>query len=336
LLEFTTLEKIDSKGMYKVYDKWSVIANDSYKLDHDHVKFTEINNIIFAGMGGSGAIGDLFAAILSRTNLHVSVVKGYHLPNIVTSNSLVVATSISGNTVETLSLLESAKKKECKIIAISSGGEMEIFCKKNSVDYRKIPQQNSPRASFAGFLYSLLKILKPILPITENEINESINELKNLQKSIGSNNLSDSNPSLNLANWITGIPLIYYPWGLNAAAVRFKNSLHENAKLHAIVEDVIEACHNEIVSWEKSSIVKPILLQGEDDNIKTKQRWKILKEYFQTKNIDYKEVFSVKGNILTKLILLIYFLDYSTIYRAVLSKIDPNPIDSTDYVKNRL
>ena len=89
--------------------------------------------------------------------------------------------------------------------------------------------------------------------------------------------------------------MIYYPWGLEAAAIRFKASLQENAKTHAIIEDVIEACHNGIVSWERKSEVKPILIEGQDDYIKTKERWSILKEYFEKNNIDYREIFLLKG-----------------------------------------
>jgi len=139
-----------------------------------------------------------------------------------------------------------------------------------------------------------------------------------------------------LAEWISGIPLIYYPWGLQAAAIRFKNSLQENAKTHAIIEDVIEASHNGIVCWEKPSDVKPILIEGQDDYIKTKQRWEILKEYFEKNKIEYRDVLSVKGGILSKLINLIYLLDYSTIFYAVISEIDPSPIKSIDYVKKMM
>ena len=148
-------------------------------------------------------------------------------------------------------------------------------------------------------------------------------------------NLTASNPSLDLADWVFNIPVIYYPWGLQAAAVRFKNSLQENAKMHAMIEDVIEACHNGIVAWEKNSDVRPILIRGHDDYIKTKERWDIIKEYFAQKEIEYKEIFSVNGSILTKLINLIYLLDYSTIYRAVLSGIDPTPVTPIDFVKNK-
>ena len=330
------LDKFDSQKMYKVYDKWPEIARESFESEQDKTNFEGINHIVFAGMGGSGAIGDTFASILSKTKIHVSVVKGYLLPNTTDSKSLVIATSISGDTEETLSILDSAKKKRCKIIAISSGGKIEEFCKKNQIDFRKISQIHSPRSSFVKFVYSILKILEPILPITNEEVTESIKKMRKLRDNISSSNLSNNNSALELAKWITEIPLIYYPWGLNTPAIRFKNSLQENSKIHVIIEDVIEASHNGIVSWESVSNVQPILLQGKDDHIKTKERWKILRDYFNENNIKYFEVFSVKGNIISKIINLIYFFDYVSIYKSILAEIDPTPVKSIKYIKDRL
>ena len=336
MLEYSDLEKYDPSGMYKVYDRWPQIAKEAYESNLEPVDFKNIDHIVFSGMGGSGAIGDLFSAILSKTDVHVNVVKGYLLPKTVDSNTLVVTTSVSGNTVETLTTLESSHKLNCKIIAFSSGGNMESFCSKNGIEFRKIQELHSPRASFTNYVYSILKVMNSNLPIQKLDITESLEEMENLSKQISPSNLSETNPSLSLANWINGIPLIYYPWGLQAAARRFKNLLQENAKSHGITEDVIEACHNGIVSWETNSNVKPILIEGVDDYIKTKERWKILKEYFETNKIDYREVHSVKGGILSKLINLIYLLDYSTIYRAVILRIDPSPIKSIDYIKSKL
>ena len=102
---------------------------------------------------------------------------------------------------------------------------------------------------------------------------------------------------MRLAEWISGIPVIYYPFGLQASAVRFKNSLQENAKRHAMTEDIIEAGHNDIVSWEKKDKVQPILLEGADDYIKTKHRWEIIKKYFQINKIDYKEIFTDEASV---------------------------------------
>jgi len=322
--------------MYKIYDKWPEIARESYEIVQEPFEFSDIDHIVFSGMGGSGAIGDVFSSILSKSNIHVCVVKGYLLPRTVDSKTLVITTSISGNTKETLTVLDSAKNSNCKIIAFSSGGKMQDFCSKNKIEFRKIPQLHSPRASFTSFLYSMLNVLEPVTAIKKDDVMDSISCLEDLRKKISYNNLNENNPSLELAKWINGIPLIYYPWGLQAAAIRFKNSLQENVKLHAITENVIEACHNGIVAWERSSNIKPILIEGRDDYVKTKERWTILKGYFDSKNIDYKEVTSIRGSILSKLINLIYLLDFSSIYYAILSKIDPTPIDSINFVKSRL
>jgi len=321
--------------MYKVYDAWPQIAEESYFSSYDTVDYDHIDHIVFAGMGGSGAIGDILSAILSKTNIHVAVVKGYHLPNTVDSKTLVVTTSISGNTIEALSVLEAARKTKCNLIAFSSGGKMQDYCTNYKIEHREIPQIHSPRASFPRFLYAILKVLGPVLPVGEKDILNSIRDLERTASKNSSRNLNEDNSALNLAQWISGIPVIYYPFGLQAAAVRFKNSLQENAKRHAMMEDVIEACHNDIVSWEKKDKTQPILLEGADDYIKTKERWKILREYFRINNIDYKEIHSVRGTIISKLINLIYLLDYSTIYLAVLSKIDPSPTKSIDFIKKR-
>ena len=330
------IENIDKKEMHKVYDKWSEIAKNTYEENWKSLKYENIDDIVFAGMGGSGSIGDIFSAILSQTKLHVTIVKGYALPKTVDKNSLVVITSVSGNTAEALSILDQAKSSDCNLIAVSSGGKIEQICNENKIEYRKIKKYNSPRASLVSFIFSMLKILKFIIPIKEEDIIESLENLKQLQNKISSNNLTDSNKALSLAKEISGIPLIYYPWGLQAAGIRFKNSLQENAKMHAMVEDVVEASHNGIVAWENESQVFPILLQGDNDNIKTKERWKVLKIYFNNNKIEYKEIFSIKGSILAKLMHLIYLLDYTSIYKAVISKIDPTPVKSIDFIKSRL
>jgi len=336
LLTIENLKDIDSQSMYEIYDKWPDIAKESYKNLLPKIDLKNIDHVVFAGMGGSGAIGDVFASILSKKDIHVTVVKGYLLPKTVNENTLVVCTSISGNTDETLTVLQNSNKSDAKFVGLSSGGLMEDYCEKNSVDYYKIEKEHSPRASFIGFLYSTLNILEPIIPISKNEIGESIISLSHTKKEIDSNNLNERNSSLELASWIKSIPIIYYPWGLQSAAIRFKNSMQENAKKHVLFEDVIEACHNGIVSWETPSNIQPILLQGKDDHVKTQDRWNIMKEFFQERQIGYKEIFSVDGNILTKLVCLIYLLDMASIYNAVISKIDPSPVNSIDFVKKRL
>lgn len=336
-MELEDIKRVDTECMFKIYDEWPNIAKESFEKKFEKLDVKDIDHVVFAGMGGSGSIGDTIRAILSKENIHVSNVKGYLLPKTVDSNTLVIATSVSGNTSETLAILDKVRKTPAKSVCFSSGGLAEEYCKNNkNIFFQKIPMIHSPRASFTSFLFSILNILEPILPIKRGDIHESISFLEKTRENIFSGNLTSQNQSLELAKFIKEIVCIYYPGGLQAAAIRFKNSLQENTKVHSMVEDVIESCHNGIVSWEKESSVKPILIQGKDDYIKTTERWIILKEFFESKGIDYKVIHTLEGNILSKIINLIYLLDYSTIYASVLSNTNPSPVNSIDLIKSKL
>ena len=330
------LEKYDSEGMHYAYDTWPDLARDAYNSELQPIDFKNIDHVVFSGMGGSGAIGDLFSSMLSKTDIHTTVVKGYTLPKTVDKNTLVVCTSVSGNTDETLSILKKCTELNCKTIGFSSGNTLESICEKNNIEHRQIPITHSPRTSFPSYVFSILKTIRTIVPIREDEISSCLSNLENVKNEIYSKNLSNDNPSVNLANWISGIPVIYYPWGLEAAAIRFKNSLQENAKTHAAVENIIESGHNGIVSWERDSTMTPILLTGRDDHKKTKDRWNIIREYFEMKNIQYKEISTVDGGIFSKILSMIYVLDYCSIYYAIKLGINPSPIESIDFIKERL
>jgi len=165
MLDLSTIEKYDTSNMHKIYDKWPEHARDSFESPLDPVDFRDIDHIVFSGMGGSGAIGDIFAAILSKAPIHVTVVKGYQLPKTVNSNSLVVVTSVSGDTEETISVLESAIKIKANIVSFASGGKIEKLCNERKIEFRRIPQLHSPRASFVKYVYFILKVLNSIIPI---------------------------------------------------------------------------------------------------------------------------------------------------------------------------
>ena len=330
------LDRVDSKKMYQIYDMWPEIAKQSFDNKFETIDLKGIDHVIFAGMGGSGSIGDIIGSILSKEDIHVTNVKGYLLPKTVDSKTLVIGTSVSGNTSEILAILREAKKTNSKVVGFSSGGLFEKYCKENKIFFQNISMIHSPRASFTNFLYAILNILEPVLPIKKSDIQESIKSLNKTKENIFSGNLTHENGALELAKFARDIVCIYSPGGLKAAAIRYKNCLQENAKTHAIVEDVIESCHNGIVAWEKKSSVRPILIKGKDDHVKTSERINILKEYFENKKINYKIVNSVEGNILSKIMNLTYLFDYSTIYTSVLNNIDPTPVNSIDFVKSKL
>tara|TARA_B100000378_G_scaffold76825_1_gene59935 strand:+ start:150 stop:1157 length:1008 start_codon:yes stop_codon:yes gene_type:complete len=335
-MKIDDIDKIDTQKIYEIYDKWPEIARESFVKQIKKFDVQDIDHIVFAGMGGSGSIGDVIGAILSKEDVHVSNVKGYVLPKTVDSKTLIVTTSVSGNTRETMTVLEKAKNSPAKIAAFSSGGMIKEYCQRNNIFHQEISMIHSPRASFTNFLYGIINTLEAILPIKRSDVLESISILDITKKNISSENLTESNDSLKLAQFVKEIPCLYYPAGLQSAAIRFKNSLQENAKMHVIAEDVIESCHNGIVAWKKNSDVYPILIKGQDDYIKTKERWSILEEFFDKKEIKYFSINSVNGNILSKIMNLVYIFDYATVYFSILNSIDPSPVDAIDYIKSRL
>ena len=170
MLSQNDIDLIDTHKMYSAYEIWSDLSKQHFTNTEKELDFRDIDHFIFAGMGGSGTLGDVFASIMSKTDIHVSVVKGYQLPKTTDQNTLVVCTSVSGNTVETISILEQVKKNNLKSISFSSGGRIRNYCEENDLEYRFIKENHSPRASFPTFLYKMLKVLKPMLPIKDSDI----------------------------------------------------------------------------------------------------------------------------------------------------------------------
>ena len=104
-------------------------------------------------------------------------------------------------------------------------------------------------------------------------------------------------------------------------------------KKHALIENIIESCHNQIMAWDDNTDVLPILLHGSDDHAKTIDRWNVIKKFFETRKIEYIEFVVSGNNILTKNMNSIYELDYATLYGAVIKKTDPYTVDSIEYIK---
>ena len=322
----------DAGGIYSAYDAWPEMASEAYEGSPGAIDASGVNHVVFAGMGGSGALGDFAAALMSGLDMHVSMVKGYNLPRTADAETLVVCSSVSGNTSETLTVLEKAAAASCRTLSFSSGGAMRDYCRRNSLPHRTVKASHSPRASFASFLYGILAALGDVAGTGPRDVAESVRVMERTRADV---TREGPNPARDLAEWLTGMPVVYYPWGFKAAAVRFKNSLQENAKSHAIVEDVLEASHNGIVAWESPSAARPVIIRGPDDNPKTKERWDIFGEYFDSRGIPYRTVRSVEGHILTKLVNLVYMLDYTTLYLADIRGVDPTPVDSIEFVRRR-
>lgn len=325
--------------MCLTYDHWPQYCKEAYEMNAD-LDCNDINQIIFTGMGGSATSGEIISYLFNhKKSLKVQVAKGYHLPNGVDNKTLIIASSVSGNTEETLSTLMEAIKYDAKVIAISSGGKMEKLCKERLINHVKIKMLGLPRATLPYLLYVQLRIIRNLVNVTDGLVFESIRDLKQLSTKIRSSSEIQSNAAKQLAVWmINGLPACYCSPLVRPVANRFKNSLNENAKMHAIIDDILESSHNAIEAWScKSEItLKPILVPCSNDDQNVNRRFKIVEQYLTSKGYDVYKVPKIGSNLLGNMLCLVYFLDYVSIYLAFLRNIDPSSTPSIDFIKNNL
>ena len=158
------MEKFDKDNMYgSIWDFPENIVEaiglgESVNLKN---KYSDINKIIVAGMGGSATGGDVVYSLIGHEiKIPYIVIRGYNIPTWVDSSTLVICSSYSGNTEETIRFLEKAKSAQAKIVAITTGGELAKLCKKYNFDRVIIPSGLQPRAALAFSFIPLLFILK--------------------------------------------------------------------------------------------------------------------------------------------------------------------------------
>ena len=314
--------------MIDTYDKWPEYALESYKTS-ESLDIT-YDNVLFSGMGGSGIAFDIISSLVQDKDVIIN--KGYFLPKNI-SNSLIVVNSASGDTIETLTVLKNASKLKNKVIAFSSGGKIETFCKKNKITHYKYTLKSSPRASIPFSLYTILGTLSESLGIKKSMITDSLKTLRDSKKKIYD---KKNSPALDLAKFIKGYPVCYYSADLFPIALRFRQDFQENCKKLCATEEVVESCHNSINSWENPSGLSPILLRGSNDHKLIKNRFEVWKEYFDSRGIKYKEIYSGKGGLLSQFMGSIYEMSTSTIYYAIQDGTDPTLLKAIDFVKARV
>jgi len=299
--------------------------------------------IVVTGMGGSAIVGDILKSFLAnRITIPIHVNKDYNIPSFVSENTLVFVVSYSGNTEETLSAAKIALKKGAKVIGISSDGELEKLCEEKGVVFIRAPTGYHPRAAIAFMFIPILKILTEMLIYDSDvAIIDTVEELKKLRDRIRCEVPTEKNPAKTIARKIKGkIPVIYGHSIYNAVANRWHTQINENAEVMAWYGAFPEMNHNEIVGWkgdDKSDEFIPILLRHKDENERIDRRIELTKELvFEKKCSEVIELYAEGETQLARILYLIYFGDYISIYLALLYGRDPSPVKIIDELKKRL
>ena len=338
---------IDPDNMYQsIYDFPDHIAQalDIGRTINFHNTYDNIQNIVIAGMGGSAIGGDV-VKLLTKNELKVPFVisRNYKLPNWVNENTLVICSSYSGDTEETLDSFDDSLNKGAKIIGISTGGTLTKLLIGNKLDVVTIPSGLQPRAALALSFVPMLCLLNKLGFISSN----SIKDLKSTVSLLNDfrdkyYNQNEQNPTYAIAQRIyKTIPIIY---GENEytgiIALRWKGQLSENSKMLAFCNDLPEMNHNEIVGWENNNTlmdnISVIWLKDKDDHPR------IISRQTATKDIIGKiaanhEVVSLQGDTqVERLLHLVHFGDWLSYWCAILHKTDPTPVKKIDHLKRIL
>ncbi len=343
------IEKLDKENMHQLLVDFPSQLERSIRLTHSfplpNWKNIKFENLVLAGMGGSAIGGDLVSSYLKyQLKIPFQICRHYLLPSVVTENSLVLVSSYSGNTEETLSAYAMAKKRKAKIIAITSGGKLFDLAKKDKIPVLLIPGGSPPRAalgySFTPLLmvWSGLGLIKDQTALLKKAAYFLDKSKEIYQKSIP----QSKNPAKRLAEKLyQKIPIIYSGCDyFDSVAVRWKQQICENAKNLAFVNFFPEFNHNELVGWQNKNNSKNnlivLFLKDKDDHRRVKARMEIVKEILKRQKLELIEIESQGKNLLQRMFYLIQLGDWASFYLAMLNGVDPTPIQVIDYLKNRL
>ncbi|HWP83033.1 MAG TPA: bifunctional phosphoglucose/phosphomannose isomerase [Bacteroidota bacterium] len=303
-----------------------------------------IRNIVLTGLGGSAIGGDLLRSYLQRELAIPFIVnRHYVLPDFVDRNTLVVVSSYSGNTEETISAHKDAIRRKAKILCISTGGETARIAKKLKQPWIKIPSGFSPRAALGYSFIPLLTTFSSLKLVRnkDGEIREAVRLLKPKSATFGNVSLED-NPPLRLAERIQGkVPIVYSATDhYDAVNLRWRGQIAENAKQLAFGHVLPEMNHNELVGWNrlpelmKQSYV--IFLRDRRTHPRVAIREEITKQVISQYAGGVSEVWSEGRSLLARMLYLVHFGDWVSYYLAILNGEDPTPVKVIDYLKGEL
>lgn len=306
---------------------------------------TSIQNIVVTGLGGSAIGGDLLRCLADEYGEAPLIVnRDYSLPAFVSSQTLVLAASYSGNTEETLSAYTAARARRAQIVCVTSGGELARRADADGVPVCLIPGGQPPRASTGYLFFPLLAILARrglLKRMLAAGITETTELLDRLRKDWGPETPLENNPAKRLALALHNrLPVLYGSHGYRGVvANRWKCQFNENAKQHAFANVFPEQNHNEILAWTLANRQAPrwsvVYLR---DPTEREAMPRIARRVEVTESIigdaaESHEVWAEGDSLLARMLGLFYLGDFVSVYAAYLHGVDPTTIDGIDRLK---
>ncbi|NIM04629.1 MAG: bifunctional phosphoglucose/phosphomannose isomerase [Armatimonadetes bacterium] len=305
--------------------------------------FSKAQNILLCGLGGSAIAGDLVHRLTAdRITVPFQVNRQYEIPSWVKENTLVILSSYSGNTEETLSAFQDTLSRKAQAVCITSGGKLAQLAGDNDVPVISIPSGRPPRASTGFLIFPVLSILEKsgFIPSLEKEKAETVAVLEAMSRELDSKKPVAENEAKKIALWLQDKFSLIYGWGyLAPAAYRWQTQLHENSKALAHSGELPEMNHNEVVAWAHKGALAGklavVLLRCEDEPPRIRARFELTKRIISD-HASLREYQSRGEARLSRQMSLVYLGDYASIYLALLSGKDPVEINAINFLKGEL
>lgn len=300
----------------------------------------EFENIVLAGMGGS-ALGGVYLQSWPDLTLPFEIARNYSLPNYVNQKTLVIVSSYSGNTEETISALNDAENKKASIIVLSAGGKLtELTAGKYPLI--KTPEVSQPRMSAFYVFNALVTILEKAGLVKDKvaELNEAGGWSKN-EVSVWRPDVSTKdNQAKQIAMELAGkTAIIYSGPKLFPAANKFKIWINENAKNLAWANQYPEFNHNEFIGWSSHPIEKPFAVVEIRSNLehpRTQKRFAVTERLLSGKRPSPIVIEPKGDSLLKQLVWASALCDFASIYLALLNNLNPTPVDLVERFKKEL
>ncbi len=305
---------------------------------------TGYRNVVVGGLGGSAIAGDIVKTLMDeRAEAPCLVVREYVPPGFAGPETLFFCSSYSGNTEETLSLYEEAKKRRAGLVCMGSGGELQRRALLDGVPFLKMEEGLPPRAAVGYSFFMTLDVLRrlSILPEEPGEVEETVALLRKKAEACAERVQSADNSAKQLALSLHGKTVVTYGTRLTqCAALRWKCQFNENSKVPAFTNVFPELDHNEIVGWRGAKApgtpFAVAVLRDASEHPRVARRISITLELMRADGVAAGETWSEGRSLVTRIFSLIYVGDFASIYLAFLNGEDPTPVHRIQELKRRL
>jgi len=304
-------------------------------------EFKSATSVLIAGMGGSAIGGDLVRSLAEgESPVPVVVQRGYDLPAFAGKSTLVIAVSHSGGTEETLSQVDAASERGCKVLAITTGGALRS---KVGITVFGFDYPSQPRAAIAYLFVPLVAFFCQLglLRDRSSEIDEAVRVLRDLQPQLAPESKVAANLAKRLAQSLEGrVPFIYGGGIMAEVAHRWKTQFNENGKSWAAYDVFPELNHNAVVGYERPTPfldqAMVLLLQTTHQHPRVAVRERVTQGILETRGVPFQTVAARGEGALAQMLAAILLGDYTTYYLAQLYQVDPTPVATIDHLKQEL